>query len=39
MQGVMSAGRASISQAGPGAASLVFPGYVKKGDGLQKIAQ
>jgi hypothetical protein len=34
MQGVMSDGRASISQAGPGALSLMFPGYVKKGDGL-----
>ena len=34
MQAVMSAGTASISQAGPGAASLKFPGYVKKGDAL-----
>src|SRR5512134_1769864 len=34
MQVVMNAGRASISQAGPGAASLKFPGYVKKGDAL-----
>ena len=31
---VMNAGTASISQAGPGAASLKFPGYVKKGDAL-----
>ena len=30
----MNAGTASISQAGPGAASLKFPGYVKKGDAL-----
>jgi len=34
MQVVMNAGTASISQAGPGAASLTFPGYVKKGDAL-----
>lgn len=34
MQLVMNAGTASISQAGPGAASLKFPGYVKKGDAL-----
>jgi len=34
MQSVISAGTASISQAGPGAASLKFPGYVKKGDAL-----
>ena len=34
MQVVMNAGTASISQAGPGAASLKFPGYVKKGDAL-----
>jgi len=34
MQVVMNSGAASISQAGPGAASLKFPGYVKKGDAL-----
>jgi len=34
MQVVMNSGTASISQAGPGAASLKFPGYVKKGDAL-----
>ena len=34
MQVVMNAGTASISQAGPGAAALKFPGYVKKGDAL-----
>ena len=35
MQVVMnSAGTASISQAGPGAAALKFPGYVKAGDAL-----
>jgi len=34
IQVVMNAGTASISQAGPGAASLKFPGYVKKGDAL-----
>ena len=34
MQVVMNAGTASLSQAGPGAASLKFPGYVKKGDAL-----
>jgi hypothetical protein len=32
MQVVMNAGTASISQAGPGAAAMKFPGYVKKGD-------
>jgi hypothetical protein len=34
MQVVMDAGTASLSQAGPGAASLKFPAYVKKGDAL-----
>jgi hypothetical protein len=34
IQVVMNAGTASISQAGPGAVSLKFPGYVKKGDAL-----
>jgi type II secretory pathway pseudopilin PulG len=34
MQVVMNSGTASISQAGPGAAALKFPGYVKKGDAL-----
>src|SRR4029453_14932921 len=34
MQVVMTSGTAAISQAGPGAASLKFPGYVKKGDAL-----
>src|SRR6188472_3591708 len=34
MQVVMNSGTASIAQAGPGAASLKFPGYVKKGDAL-----
>jgi hypothetical protein len=34
MQVVMNAGTASLAQAGPGAASLKFPGYVKKGDAL-----
>lgn len=34
MQVVMNAGTASISQAGPGAATLKFPGYVKAGDAL-----
>ena len=34
MQVVMEAGTASLSQAGPGAASLKFPAYVKKGDAL-----
>jgi hypothetical protein len=34
MQAVMSAGNASIAQAGPGLAALKFPGYVKAGDGL-----
>jgi hypothetical protein len=34
MQAVMNAGTASLSQAGPGAASLKFPGYIKNGDAL-----
>ena len=34
MQVVMNAGTASISQAGPGRASLKFPGYVKANDAL-----
>ena len=34
MQVVMNAGTASIAQAGPGAATLKFPGYVKAGDAL-----
>ena len=34
MQVVMNAGTASLSQAGPGAVALKFPGYVKKGDAL-----
>lgn len=34
MQIVMSAGTASISQAGPGFAALKFPDYAKKGDSL-----
>jgi hypothetical protein len=34
MQLVMNAGTASIAQAGPGAAALKFPGYVKEGDAL-----
>lgn len=34
MQRVMNAGAASIAQAGPGAATLKFPGYVKTGDAL-----
>ncbi len=34
MQAVMTAGTASISQAGPGALALKFPGYAKAGDSL-----
>jgi hypothetical protein len=34
IQLVMNAGTASLSQAGPGAVALKFPGYVKKGDAL-----
>jgi hypothetical protein len=34
MQVVMNAGTASVSQAGPGRASLKFPGYVKANDAL-----
>jgi hypothetical protein len=34
IQVVMNAGTASLSQAGPGAVTLKFPGYVKAGDGL-----
>jgi len=34
MQAVMSAGTASLSQAGPGFAALKFPGYLKKGDAV-----
>lgn len=34
IQVVMNAGTASLSQAGPGAVALKFPGYVKAGDGL-----
>lgn len=34
IQVVMNAGTASISQAGPGALALKFPGYVKKDDAL-----
>jgi len=35
MQVVMNAGTASISQAGPGALTLIFPGYEKAGDSLK----
>lgn len=35
MQLVINAGTASIAQAGPGAATLTFPGYVKAGDALK----
>jgi hypothetical protein len=34
MQVVMNAGTASLSQAGPGAVALKFPGYEKAGDAL-----
>lgn len=34
MQEVMTAGTASLSQAGPGFAALKFPGYLKKGDAI-----
>jgi hypothetical protein len=34
MQVVMNAGTASVSQAGPGRATLRFPGYVKANDAL-----
>ena len=34
MQAVMSAGTASLAQAGPGLAALKFPGYAKTGDAL-----
>jgi hypothetical protein len=34
IQAVMSAGTASLAQAGPGAVALKFPGYVKAGDAL-----
>jgi len=34
MQAVMSAGTASLAQAGPGFAALKFPGYAKTGDAL-----
>jgi hypothetical protein len=34
MQAVMTAGTASLSQAGPGFAALKFPGYAKPGDAL-----
>jgi hypothetical protein len=34
IQVVMNAGTASLSQAGPGAVALKFPGYVKAGDAL-----
>ena len=34
MQVVINSGTASIAQAGPGAATLKFPGYVKAGDAL-----
>jgi hypothetical protein len=34
IQVVMNAGTASLSQAGPGAVTLKFPGYVKAGDAL-----
>jgi hypothetical protein len=34
IQAVMNAGTASLSQAGPGAVALKFPGYVKAGDSL-----
>ena len=34
MQAVMTAGAASLSQAGPGFIALKFPGYAKPGDGL-----
>jgi len=34
MQAVMTAGTASIAQAGPGVAALRFPGYEKAGDSL-----
>ena len=35
MQVVMNAGTASISQAGPGAVTLTFPGYEKANDALK----
>jgi len=35
MQIVMNAGTASLSQAGPGAVTLTFPGYEKSGDALK----
>ena len=35
MQVVMNAGTASLSQAGPGALTLTFPGYAKAGDALK----
>ena len=34
MQEVMNAGRASLSQVGPGFAALKFPGYARSGDAL-----
>jgi hypothetical protein len=34
MQGVMTAGTASLAQAGPGFVALKFPGYIKKDDAL-----
>ena len=34
MQAVMTAGTASLSQAGPGFVALKFPGYDKAGDAL-----
>ena len=34
MQAVITAGTASLSQAGPGFAALKFPGYAKPGDAL-----
>jgi hypothetical protein len=36
MQAVMNAGTASISQAGPGRGALKFPGYMGKGDALDR---
>ena len=39
IQVVMNAGTASVAQAGPGAVALKFPGYVKPGDSLSKIAK
>jgi hypothetical protein len=35
MQVVMQTGTASLAQAGPGMVTLIFPGYVKRGDALK----